>query len=119
MRKELARPAYIVTNDRGAITEIYCKSCGTQIAHMENLRLKLHDNYVEMKLRFDDNSFHVTNICAGCMDAVASDPANLQALHDADIDQMSAELNSDALEFYKARQNPRCVAADLKQRGLI
>lgn len=114
----LARPDYIVTNERGSLQELYCKNCGAQIGGLNEINAFVrYRNYVELKLLFDDGSHHVTNICAGCVDAVVSDAERMQALHDADIAQMHLD-NRALYHSYVDRINPRCIAMDDKQRGI-
>lgn len=112
----LARTNYVTTDERGAVVEMFCKNCGTQIGLVIGDRFSRLENYAELKLRFSDGTFHVTNICAGCIEPVTADPARMQAIHDADIDYMA--LSMPIVEIYKNRSDPRCVGVDTKQRGI-
>lgn len=55
----------------GKLTHLNCKICGTTIGKMETVNgrsvfIRL-SNYLEVKIRCDDGSFHVTNGCAKCL----------------------------------------------------
>lgn len=118
----LARRQFVVTDRKGGMTELYCKNCGTQIAGVmytkkfpggKFTRMK---NFAEMKMRFDDNSFHITVLCTGCIDAVAGNKLRMQAMYDADIEAMN--MSDELADVYAHRKNPKCVKVDKTQQGL-
>ena len=92
----------------GIVTGLYCKGCGTKIAgmvvdgarsHVERLSgrsvvfqtlIFMHfNNYREVLIEFDDDSRHVTHLCAVCVDSVA--PADLELYYALDIEQWASE----------------------------
>ena len=122
-KKLIKKKNYVVANERGAVVELFCKNCGIpigglEVAEKENKKFERHGNYAEIKMRFSDGTFHVTNICTGCIAEVTGDPDLMQQIHDADIEQLA--LNHPTLqELYSTRTDPRCVGLDTKQRGMV
>ena len=69
---------------------VLCKACGVEIAGFvgegRSLRFRQHPHYREVKIAFDDGTFHVTCLCDVCIRREEmSDPKFLQALHTADL----------------------------------
>lgn len=91
---QLARPNFIERSSGGGITGIYCKLCGMQIAHPFNNRIVYSQQYMEIKLQFEDGSFHVTNLCKVCAADIGDHPDKMEALYEADIAEMAEQVPS-------------------------
>lgn len=97
------RPSYIILTRTGGLQEIFCKACGTSIGGVQETikgrrregdgrwvedrtsGFRRFSNYVEIKMQFEDGSFHVTNGCRNCLNDKLT-PEQLQELHHADMD---------------------------------
>jgi hypothetical protein len=93
--------------------QVLCKRCGIEIAGMvgegRKMRFVYHGLYREVKMLMDDGSRHVTNVCSKCAVGV-DDVALLQALHDADMLQMTGApesiKNRKVVQFLAATNRP-------------
>jgi len=89
--KHLEYPNYISYSPGGhSIAEMRCKGCGIPIAQVRDIEtrtiteshraldrpktirqevriFKRLENYTELKIEFENGTFHVTNGCAGCL----------------------------------------------------
>lgn len=101
---------------------ILCKGCGVEIAGMtgtgRHRRFGQHPTYREMKIKFDDGSFHVTNICSSCLPIFRDDPKKLQALHTADLMYLRSQVPQLSQKVGK-RRAVECVAATTRAVGLL
>lgn len=97
------RPRYVLQGPMGDILELFCKICGSAIAGkrtqvtgrrrtMTGEWIEDHlqtfvrfNNYGEIKIEFEDGSFHVTNGCSQCLNINLA-PDVLFELHNADMD---------------------------------
>jgi hypothetical protein len=112
----LNRKVYMETDGRG-IAKLFCKVCGAQIAQRTRRgQMNFFDNYAEVKFRFLDGSFHVTNLCANCVKAVQKDRLLAKEVHDADIDFMARSVPG--LTAQKRRLSPRVVTVDYSKSGI-
>lgn len=118
-RKQLAKPLYVEFDARGRIAKLYCKGCGVEIAKLTPNGFARNNKYAEIKMRFSDNSAHVTNICSDCV-KIAQRSANFrQLLHDADMDQMEAEDPQMGKLGFRKRKQSKFEKAELKRRPLL
>jgi hypothetical protein len=86
------------------IEELFCKVCGSAIGGMTSqvkgrrfesatktwieehvLEFRRFHNYAELKMQFEDGSYHVTNGCRTCLSATLI-PEQLHELHIADME---------------------------------
>lgn len=114
--EKLARPDYVVLDDRGRMIELYCKVCGQQIGGIVRLKFTRFKNYAEVKFTFDDKSNHVTNLCVDCVYDVNDSPRLMKLIHNADLDIM-AQDNPAFLEE-KRRKRPRVTGLNADRSGL-
>jgi hypothetical protein len=113
----LAKPRYIDKDANGAIRHIYCKVCGTVIATYEGPRaVRYNKNYTEIKIKFDDGSFHVTNLGSECLRNVRADKNLLLQVYLADMENMLAE--SPDLGNLSLPTNPKIVAFNIGTQGI-
>ena len=119
MTRKLKAPMYLTFDRRGRISQILCKGCGCEIAKQTPRGFVRGTNYAELKMGFDDGSFHVTNLCSACVKDASRDAAFCASLHKADMDQMEAEDPQMKQMNYKGRKNPRFIKAELKRRPLL
>lgn len=97
------RPKFAIYNHSGAVEELFCKLCGSSIAGYRasldkgssvdgqimgtrTVRFMRSSIYAEMKIEFEDGSFHVTSGCSNCLNPNLS-KAHLKELHVADMEQ--------------------------------
>ena len=79
----LAKPDFAVYTQSGAIKWLYCKVCGAKIGHRDRMGFVRTPDYAEVKIRFDDGSFHVTSGCKNCL-STKMDKRILQEMYEAD-----------------------------------
>jgi hypothetical protein len=127
----LARPNYMCYHSNNEVKEIFCKLCGAQIAGERRVLLNTRKDkntgkiieeysvkfqrlptYAELKMQFEDGSYHVTNGCSSCMQ-MHLHPEVLQELYDADAEEMKPELNMPPRKAVKA------VAIATDQKGIV
>lgn len=62
---------HAILNGEGQLVELHCKKCGKLIGKLvtagDGSKVFERYNYLEMKVRCDDGSFHVTNGCDKCL----------------------------------------------------
>ena len=93
---------FVRYDDHMQLQEILCKVCGTSIAGMSEevvsrgqdrngqtiitmqRRFLRHHNYAEIKIKFTNGSFHVTNGCSNCLSESLL-PEQLQELFWVDV----------------------------------
>lgn len=121
--KTVLRPNYVIYDDVGAIKELFCKVCGSAIAGVQEsvrgmrqtrqglwveervLAWRRFPNYAELKMEFEDGSFHVTNGCRNCLTEALTN----EQLHELMHADMSMEGTENA-EASKERVAARIVA---------
>lgn len=121
--KFVLRPKYVILDDVGAIKELFCKVCGTAIAGVQEMvrgrrqtrhGLWIEDhvhvwrrfpNYAELKMEFEDGSFHVTNGCNQCL----TEGLTAEQLHELMHADMELE-GTEGAEAAKERIALRSVA---------
>lgn len=83
--KFVKRPNYVTYGEDKSVEEIFCKVCGSPIAGMRarsagrrltrdrqwvelvEIRFRRLSNYTDLKIQFEDGSYHVTNGCKNCL----------------------------------------------------
>jgi hypothetical protein len=93
---------FVRYGEQNQLEEIMCKACGTSIGSISEevvnrgqdrngttvvtvrARFIRHHNYAEIKIKFTNNSFHVTNGCSNCLSESLL-PHQLQELYWADV----------------------------------
>jgi hypothetical protein len=113
----LAKPEYIETDAIGRMIVLYCKVCGMPIARDVRGVFVRSPDYAEIKIEFMDGDKHVTNLCKGCVDVVADDPALLMEVYHADIEHLAQEVPS--LRGLKAKLSPRITVVNTKRTGIV
>lgn len=116
MSCHLECPEYIQRTRTGGIRRIFCKCCGYIIAEQRGRSFWRSRIYAEIKIKFDDGTMHVTNLCQGCVPNVRRDPELLLAVYHADIDDMVKE--DPTADKFREKERPRVVAIDTKLRGI-
>lgn len=100
------RPNYVIFGPGNRIEELFCKVCGSAIAGMQStikgrrldpatkqwieehvLEFRRFHNYAELKMQFEDGSYHVTNGCKTCL----SGTLPIEKLHELHIADMLIE----------------------------
>ena len=87
------------------ITAVYCKGCGTQIKGLnrDNSLIPFW-NYRELTIDFDNDTSHMTPICAKCN---VTDPGDLEALYITDLEEFDLEdetgSNTQIWDYYLDR----------------
>lgn len=111
----LKRPDFVVYDTRGAVRELYCKVCSTQIAG--GVPFQRYANYAELKFSCDDGSLHVTNGCRKCLTRSTSKKI-LSAMLVADMTDLNKGLPLDIEpDILNAFMNVR-KAGIVKARGV-
>jgi len=102
---EHVRYPHYATFEDGAVIELRCKVCGVPIAHTQQLpittrsdnedkkkTIEVHTTrfvrlptYTELKMQFENGSYHVTNGCNKCLVDTLT-PTQLQELLMADVE---------------------------------
>lgn len=114
----LVRAKYLSKQADGTITEIFCKVCGTNIARATpDGRMVRRPNYTEIKMKFSDGSFHVTNLCKSCVENIGDRKDVMLDMYEADIDEMS--LEAPQLLALKGKSYPELVSVMLGNKGII
>lgn len=114
----LKMPDYITNSSDGKMIAIGCKVCGEGIAGTDAKGFYRFANYGEMKMKFRNGEFHVTNLCHKCMETARRDVDLMYELFCADIDLMAKEIPS--LKALKNQGAPlRCVATDTRRLGIV
>lgn len=108
---------YIEYDSLGLAKRIYCKVCGDNIAYRDSEGLKRRHNYAEMKIlkRSLPKCYHVTNICATCMDVAVKDREMLRQLVYADL----LALGLHEREDLQCGPRPRGVGGDKSKSGML
>lgn len=113
----LDKPDFILRNRSGAVHTIFCKCCGALIAQQRKRSFWRARIYAEVKIRFADNTAHVTNICVNCIPELQRNPALLYQVYEADINDLC--IDNPAMEMFLVdKEKPRIVAVDTKGRGI-
>jgi hypothetical protein len=98
------------------ITAIYCKGCGTQIMGLNSDDILIpYWNYRIITIEFDNNSTHMTPVCAKCMKTKNMD--NLEAMYIADLEDFEHDdsvKESKTWDIYLDRI-PRKIAGKSKR----
>lgn len=58
---------FVERSPQGHINALFCKLCGKKIGFRDRRGFHRTDDYAEVKIRFDDGSYHVTNGCKRCL----------------------------------------------------
>lgn len=109
-------PQCIQRTRNGAISRIFCKCCGYIIAEQRGRTFWRSRVYAEVKIRFADQSAHVTHLCKGCVPMVQRDKAALMDLYNADLDEMC--IDDPRCEMFRPKEGPKIVAIDTRARGI-
>jgi hypothetical protein len=103
---------YLRKDPRGQLLEIHCKLCYTDIAGLVEVetrrdrengtprtvlvqRFQYFPNYKEIKIKFDDGTSHITNICSQCLQQLKKE--ELEVLYLSDIIQLNEEHKNKAM----------------------
>lgn len=110
----LAKRKFAEYMPNGAIKWLYCKVCGAQIGRYEQDRKGFVRNsmYAEVKIQFDDGSYHVTNGCKNCI-KMSLAPDTLQEMYEADCE------DAPSCSSGKGRMAVQAVAVSYDQQGLL
>lgn len=83
----LSRPVFTIYRSDGEVDQLFCKVCGSMIGrYEEGFGLKRLPLYAELKMRFTDGSYHVTNGCIDCLSRIKT-PEQMHELHQADLEE--------------------------------
>lgn len=116
---------YVIENDVGMVSEVLCKACGEVIRDLRPVAEPLEDDtvpvalislahYTEVKIEFDDGSFHITPMCGDCAKAGWTSEA-LEELYGSDLDQWALDA-FDAAEILRwARRKPVKIVASSRR----
>lgn len=132
--KFVQRPNYVGSSPGRPIEELFCKICGSAIAGMQSrikgrrldaatkqwieehvLEYKTFHNYAELKILFEDGSYHVTNGCKTCLSGDIP-VEKLHELHTADLLHESQDYPGK--ELHLARVPVMAVAIRLDGGGM-
>jgi|SRR5580765_2997296 len=132
--KFVKRPNYVLYGPSMSLEELFCKVCGTAIGGLvtqvkgtritregkqieeQIIRFRRYHNYVEVKMQFEDGSYHVTCGCNQCM-SVNLTPEQLDELHQADM-SVEEEIYP-GQEEHMARKAAMVVAIRTDGGGII
>lgn len=119
----LKRPDFVTYNAEGSLDRIYCKVCGEEIAGLVDRpkgsgvknavlvsRFIRFPNYAEIKMIFDDISYHVTNGCKTCLHE-GMPLETLLELYKADCAEQGTEPGS--------RRPVEVVQVDYTAQGIV
>lgn len=102
----ISKPDFISYGPRGEVKTIYCKVCGVVIASTQMRpvgplpnapkvpRFTRHSNYGEIKIKFADDSQHVTHGCKSCITS-GLDSQTLFDMYQADMDDIRFSVAKD------------------------
>lgn len=113
----LARPDYIELDANGRMVTLYCAVCGTKIGEDRRGNFYRFHNYAELKMKFSDGAMHVTNLCTGCVGAVAASRSLMFEVYQADIDEMVRSLPS--MNVLRFKFSPEFVKLDVTRSGML
>lgn len=119
----LKRPDFVTYDADGSLNRVYCKMCGVEIAGLVErpkgsgpknsimvTKFIRFPNYAEIKMEFDDGSFHVTNGCNVCLHEELS-ANDLLDLYLADCADQKTPVGS--------RKPIRVVEFDTTAQGIV
>lgn len=115
--EHLAKADYLQYDVNGKIAVIYCKCCGTAIAHDNGKHMVRYKTYTEIKIRFADKTHHVTHCCRMCIGLLQADQDLLMAAYQADVAAMMREVPKLEVLLHN-KERPRIVQVDIHQRGI-